>query len=252
MEQILKENRYQIAPLFEGCNETMVWSCLQGCMGSAWADHADAPTSALIINADFCFLGGEPNVGLVQGLPSGFLILVPPSAKWAELIEQEYPETAKRITRYAIKKEPDVFNHQILQSNLKRLPAGYSLNRVDEPIYHQLNQENWSRDLCGQFPTYQDYQVHGIGSVVLYGDVPVSGASSYTYYNGGIEIQVDTKEGFRRKGLALACCSKLILTCLDQGLYPSWDAHNRKSVALSQKLGYHFDREYTAYELNKD
>lgn len=33
------------------------------------------------------------------------------------------------------------------------------------------------------------------------------------------------------------------------GLYPSWDAANRESVALAEKLSYHFDREYTAYQV---
>ncbi|MCR5466821.1 MAG: GNAT family N-acetyltransferase [Lachnospiraceae bacterium] len=41
----------------------------------------------------------------------------------------------------------------------------------------------------------------------------------------------------------------LILRCLAEGLYPSWDAQNRISVHLAEKLGYEFDHEYTAYEM---
>lgn len=41
----------------------------------------------------------------------------------------------------------------------------------------------------------------------------------------------------------------LILRCLDEGLYPSWDAQNMNSVHLAEKLGYEFDHEYTAYEV---
>ncbi len=78
----------------------------------------------------------------------------------------------------------------------------------------------------------------------------VVGASSYTCYSQGIEIEIDTKEAFRRRGLASVCGAKLILECLSRGLYPSWDAQNKWSVALAEKLGYHFDREYTAYEVN--
>ena len=36
---------------------------------------------------------------------------------------------------------------------------------------------------------------------------------------------------------------------LDHGLYPSWDAQNLWSVALAEKLGYHFEHAYTAYEI---
>ena len=65
------------------------------------------------------------------------------------------------------------------------------------------------------------------------------------------EIQIDTKEEYRRKGLALICGAKLIIECLNKELYPSWDAQNMESVKLSEKLGYHFDKEYTAYEISK-
>lgn len=88
-----------------------------------------------------------------------------------------------------------------------------------------------------------------LGAVILKDGHPVSGASSYSGYQGGIEIEIDTREDYRRKGLATVCGAKLILECLDRGWYPSWDAQNKWSVALAQKLGYHYDREYTAYEV---
>ena len=80
----------------------------------------------------------------------------------------------------------------------------------------------------------------------------VAGASSYTRYNEGIEIEVDTVEEERRKGLAAVASAALILRCLDEGLYPGWDAQNMNSVHLAEKLGYEFDHEYTAYEVSGD
>ena len=77
----------------------------------------------------------------------------------------------------------------------------------------------------------------------------VSGASSYSRYREGIEIEVDTRPDCRRRSLATACSAALILTCLDAGLYPSWDAQNLWSVGLAQKLGYTFSHEYPAYEM---
>ena len=68
-----------------------------------------------------------------------------------------------------------------------------------------------------------------------------AGASSYTWYRGGIEIEIDTKAEYRRQGLALCCASALLLHCLERGLYPSWDAATPISVALAEKLGYHFE-----------
>ena len=57
------------------------------------------------------------------------------------------------------------------------------------------------------------------------------------------------REDCRRRGFAYICGAKLILECLKRGLYPSWDAQNKWSVALAEKLGYHFDHAYQAFEV---
>jgi len=88
-----------------------------------------------------------------------------------------------------------------------------------------------------------------LGAVVLKNGELVAGASSYSRYREGIEIEVDTRKDHRRKGLAYVCGARLILECLERGLYPSWDAQNMWSVELAKKLGYHFSHVYTAYEI---
>ena len=89
----------------------------------------------------------------------------------------------------------------------------------------------------------------GRGMLILKDGKIVSGASSYTRYKEGIEIEVDTVPEERRKGLAMIACAALILNCLNEGLYPSWDAQNMNSVHMAEKLGYEFSHEYTAYEV---
>ncbi|MBE5959770.1 MAG: GNAT family N-acetyltransferase [Lachnospiraceae bacterium] len=44
----------------------------------------------------------------------------------------------------------------------------------------------------------------------------------------------------------------MILECLKSGLYLSWDASDKWSVALAEKLGYHFSSGIIAYELIGD
>ena len=68
-------------------------------------------------------------------------------------------------------------------------------------------------------------------------------------YNGGIEIEIATRKDYRRKGLATICGARIILECMDRNLYPSWDAQNKWSVALAEKLGYHYERTYPAFEI---
>ena len=107
-----------------------------------------------------------------------------------------------------------------------------------------------TRDFVSAFESKEKYLEWGKGMVILKDGRIVSGASSYTRYLEGIEIEVDTVEDERRNHLATIVCSALILRCLQEGLYPSWDAQNLNSVHLAEKLGYEPDHAYTAYEVD--
>ena len=247
------EDTQKVMPILGDWQESLIWSCLQKVMGSIYADDLEHPSSAMAFIADFIFLAGATNRELVSYKPgecvNDFVIMVPQNDSWARLIEQCYGEKAKRVSRYAIKKEPDVFNKEHLRNAVNSLPQGYTLQMIDEDIYNQCKANQWSRDLVYQFDTYEKYAALGLGAAVLKDGRIVAGASSYTRYKDGIEIEIDTKPEYRRQGLAYACGARLILECLEHKIYPSWDAQNLWSVGLAEKLGYHFDHEYTAYEV---
>ena len=52
MIQELKETK-KAASLFEGWQETMIWSCLQGVMGKIYVDSQEEPASAAAVLGDF-------------------------------------------------------------------------------------------------------------------------------------------------------------------------------------------------------
>lgn len=247
------EDTARVEQLFAGWQETLIWSCLQNVMGDIYICSGENPRSAMAVLGDFCFFAGEPEEELVsykkKGTLPDFLIMVPQNEAWAQLIISVYGDKAKRRTRYAIKKEPDVFHGEHLREAAASLPPEYSIAMMDEELFSKCRANDWSRDLVSQYETYEVYRNLGIGAVVLKDGEPVSGASSYSRYREGIEIEIDTKKEFRRKGLAYACGARLILECLERKLYPSWDAQNLWSVALAEKLGYHYDHEYTAFEV---
>lgn len=248
----LKETK-EAAPLFGNWQETLIWSSIQGIMGKIYVDSLEKPASAMAILGDFCFPAGKPEKGfLLDGLKKGrqeFMIVVPQSQAWGDLIETCLGEKAKPVTRYAIKKEGDIFDRGKLQAIVDTLPEGYRLQMIDEELFLYCGRINWCRDWVRQYENYDLYQKHGLGAVILKDGEPVSGASSYSGYMGGIEIEIVTREDYRRKGLASICGAKLILECLKRGWYPSWDAQNLWSVSLAEKLGYHFDYKYAAYEV---
>ncbi len=233
----------RLAPLFDGWEETMVWSCLQGVMGEAYANGDFS--SGLIVNRDFCFLAGKPDGTLLEWARGP--ILVPRTADWEPLIEKIFGDRAVREIRYAIKKEPGVFDRERLEGFAAALPEGYTLRLIDEELVPVLLAETWSRDFCAAFDSPKDCCKRGVGVVAMYEGAPVAGAGSYCVYRGGIEVEIDTREGHRQRGLATACGARLILECLDRGLYPSWDAINLRSAALAEKLGYGPGEPYSTY-----
>ena len=242
------------AGLFAGWQETMVWSCLQGVMGRVYGDDGEEPVSAMALLGDFCFFAGKPHRELVLEAPGlegrDFLIMTPRDQGWAKLIEDCHGTGVKRSVRYAIKKEPDVFDRDRLRAAVDSLPEGYELRAMDQGLFLRCLEIPWCRDWVALYGDYAQYRERGLGAVILKDGEPVSGASSYSGYLGGIEIEIDTRTDYRRRGLAYICGAKLILDCLERGWYPSWDAQNLWSVALAEKLGYHFDHEYVVYEWN--
>ena len=233
----------RLTALFDGWEETMVWSCLQGVMGRAkWNEGV---TAGLIASGDFCFLAGEPDRALLARAAGP--ILAPRTPDWRPLIEAYFGPGAIPETRYAIKKEPGIFDRRRLEALAAALPAGYELRLIDEAMVPVLLAQAWSRDLCAAFDSPADCCRRGVGVAALYEGVPVAGAGSYCVYRGGIEVEIDTRPDHRRRGLATACGARLILECLDRGLYPSWDAIDLRSAALAEKLGYRRGDPYPVY-----
>lgn len=244
----------KVEPLFGEWQETLIWSCLQKVMGEVYADSVKHPKSSMALLGDFCFLAGIANEELLLYISKEYkkdsIIMVPQDTMWANLIADTFKDKAKKVTRYAIKKEQNIFDIEKLEKVVSSLPKEYSLQMINREMYDLCKSNAWSMDLVSQFNNYEMFQELGLGVVILKNGEIVSGASSYSRYLEGIEIEIDTKEEYRRKGLAYVCGAKLILECQKRDLYPSWDAQNKWSVALAQKLGYHFDHEYLAFEIN--
>ncbi|MCR4704119.1 MAG: GNAT family N-acetyltransferase [Saccharofermentans sp.] len=244
------EDTSKVEALFEGWEETLIYSCLQKVMGKIFVTDTENPVSAMAFAGCFAFPAGEPDRELIINKPDGFVIMVPQDERWAELIEECFSD-ARKVTRYAIRKDT-VFDREKLAETASKLPEGYELKKIDSDIYDLCVQDPVTADFVSAFGSKEKYLELGRSMVILKDGKFVSGASSYTRYKEGIEIEVDTIVPERRKGLASIVCSALILSCLDEGLYPSWDAHDMNSVQLARKFGYEFDHEYTAYEVSSD
>lgn len=251
----------RVAPLFANWEETLIWTALQGMMGRVWTVgeyDGNQPKVACCQTGDFVFLAGDASCAeaetllqyLKKSLGDRFAILTPQNDAWSKRIQQVFGDHAKAGKRYAICKDADAFDRFHLAKHAKALPQGVTLVPIAGQVYDQVMAEEWSCDFCSQFDGKDDFANRGLGISALYQGQVIGGASSYICYREGIEIEVDTHTDWRRRGIATACCAQLILTCLEKGMYPSWDAANRESVALAEKLGYREKGAYPVWFVN--
>lgn len=254
-EAVEARARDSVAPLFDGWQETMLWSALEGEMGHVWTlENGVAFRAALCECADFLFLAGELSAAerllcaWRRERAGQYIIAAAREEALNALIPKLFGGDAKQTTRCAFRKDTCLDTERLKQL-AGQAPKGVSLRLFDREIYALAMSAPWSKDLCSQFLDAQDFLARGIGVAALANGELVGGASSYTRYRRGIEIQVETRMDMRCRGIATACAAKLILQCLSRGLYPSWDAANEASVRLAEKLGYQAAERYIAWDL---
>ncbi len=238
------------AHLFAGWDETLIWSCLDGTMGNIYV--SDDGNSAMAEIADFAFFAGNPDKRLfAHHFSRNYMLLVPRSEEWTAAIEDFYGDTVNKVTRYATQKTAAGFDLPKLRSLASNLPDDCILREIDEEIFLLSKRTPWMHDWTDQFTDYSQFYRLAMGVVLIRNGEIVSGASTYTRYARGIEIQIDTHKDYRNLGYASITGASLMLMALDQGLYPSWDAANLTSLRLAEKLGYRFSHAYPAYALSR-
>lgn len=245
--------RKKLVPMFEKMDSTILLSYLQGHMGTAWVDDPDNPTVAQITVGIFVFYAGDPNTKeakeLLLHLPD-FTLAIVDSDEWKVLLETVHAEGYEKFQRYRFYKNPEHLDRIHIEGLMSSLPKGCEIKRVDKNIAQLLSFNGLSEDFTSQFDSIDDFINRGAGYAVLYEGKVVSAATSFSIYDGGIEIEVASAPDHRRKGLATIAASALILDCMDRGKYPSWDGANSESVELAKKLGYVFKESYDTYFIN--
>ncbi|MDE5872974.1 MAG: GNAT family N-acetyltransferase [Lachnospiraceae bacterium] len=170
-------------------------------------------------------IAGKPNRDiLLWKLLSGeknFMIFVPWNDDWNGIIAECYGNRAKKVVRYAIKKERNIFNREQLENVVLSLSSEYRVSVIDEDLFNRCMALEWYRDGVANYPDYDLYRRHGQGVVIVKGEEIVASCSSYSGFNDEIEIEIDTKADYRRQGLAYVCAANPILECLDKDWPPS-------------------------------
>lgn len=244
------EREKKLFNLFNSFDESLIWSCLQGVMGDIITN--DDYSSAIAYLGDFAYLTGIADVQLFNEFRNKCLrnemILVPLNQKWEQALISCCDNLIKS-SRYAIKKEYIIFDQDNLNDIISSLDSRFNLKLIDNYYYNKCLENEWSADFVRNYNDYDEFSKIGLGYVITENEKLVSGASSYSSFNGGIEVEITTHPDYRKLGLATICAAKLITECVNKDLYPSWDARNMTSVRIAEKLGYKFDKEYSVFIL---
>jgi hypothetical protein len=213
---------------------------VEGQIGRVWVPECSNPSFSLICIGNFGYLfgicpKGEQAMELKEQLCKHCCgsFITPTNERWEQWIEETFAGEFRTLSRYAMRRDQNHFSETKLTKYVKDLPSGIVMQKMDKKLYQLACEEDWSRVFCSNFETPENLEKDGMGIVALDGNKIVSGCSAY---------------GFGQ-GIALACSAKFILTCLEQGIYPSWDADSLPSACLAEKLGYIFDKEYKVYKL---
>lgn len=221
-------------------------------MGRVWADNPVCPRGVVAAVGDFLLCGGRPGREAAQLLRQAmasddraWLIWAPDG--WLDALGRVCAYTLD--TRYAFHADPQPEDAHLRR--LAALPEGVTVRPIEGAWIGACSAEAWSRDFVREFGDDASYASRGLGVLLMADGRPVAGASSYVAYPGGIEVQVQTREGFEGRGLATVASAQLILAAHARGLQVSWDAANPASARIAEKLGFRPAGEYVIASLQK-
>lgn len=217
--------------------------------GRAWADSPMNPRAAVMAVGDFLLCGGAADAALLRTALAfarkAWLVYAP--GRWLQTLEGVAPFRLTERQAFRPDVQPDDAH---LRRLLAELPENVRLQPLEGPWIPWCRAREWSRDFVSQF-TDEGFAADGLGMLVMRDGTPVSGASAYVRYPGGLEVQVTTREDCGGRGYAVLASAALILCAHARGLTATWDAANPVSARIAVKLGYRPAGRYTVAKLDE-
>lgn len=116
------------------------------------------------------------------------------------------------------------------------LPAGFVARKIDTDLFHRL---------AGRvtpvmyWDSSEQFSLGGAGICIMHGDEPAAWAFTSAVSSEEADIGIETAEGYRRRGLALAAASLTIAEVLPRRR-PTWSCQqsNEGSNRTAERLGF--------------
>ncbi len=215
--------------------------------GKVLVDNLESPRVAAMVFKPLVFLAGDSRhpaaAQYVSAIPQ-MNIMIAPDEEWEDLIRRSLG--SKILVQKRTRLVPESLNLKRIRALKKMIPEEFGIARMDREIVERLD-EDMRKPIDFYFGGVEGFTRDAIGFCVMKDGAVASVAYSAFPFVEEFEIQVETAELYRRKGLATVACAALIEHALEHGLVPRWDAANEPSVQLALKLGYSEPDRWFAY-----
>lgn len=255
LKQITPELNIRIADLFKNHRKVdlSVESINEGQTGKnikIIVDNVLNPQVAQLFQASFTVFAGNTHNeiarNVIQNLPLKCTIM-PSPPEWIALAREIHGDKLVQGKRYSF--SADELNKDILYELLNNNPYKGIVKQIDYETAYQMSLNDLQKFHFVNYDSTNSFVEKGFGYCIKINNQVVSACTSTLVCNKGVEICIISDPNYREKGLATLVASKFILHCLENNLYPNWDASNQKSVGLAKKLGYIYIDSYDVYSL---
>jgi GNAT superfamily N-acetyltransferase len=248
--EFTKANRLKLAEVFRALKQVdMSIPCMiEGQHGKVLADAHENPSIYALVIGPFWYFAGDTSGASARELAAEFppyALLMPSAPGWLETVQAVFGERLTAFTRYSFSSAD--LSEEHLNSLLAQSKHRDAILLIDEKLASHLASLPDSPFDLSDFDSAADFAARAPGFTLLDGEKLIGLAYASLVCSQGIEVSIFVEESYRRQGAATALAARLLLASLERGLRPNWDAANRESCNLAEKLGYRPVESYTSW-----
>ena len=252
MEKMTKK-QYIEKNFFKESKFNRARTAMQGFMGKLLTDNDKNPSCVIALVGRNCFIDGNGKEEYIEKILNSldkYYKVIIANEKYFEVIEKFYKNKFQIASRFSTKRNTK-FDDKQLRKLLNEKLDFYEVKKIDKELLEIIAKTN---SYVTNIEISENYENYGIGFCAINknNNEIIGIATSNAVYDDGIEINLKVSEEYRRKKIATVLCSNLILECLNRNIHPYWDAFNKNSLKLAEKLGYELEEEYKTYKINQE
>lgn len=228
----------------------LIHSVLDGHTGRMLADSDTRPRIARLDTGAFTMLGGDPELEEVTALLryEPIDIITPENERWRKVLMDEFGDRIHVLP--FIEYCSNTVTVEELAQIIDKLPKEYELKRLNEELCKKLPDDIPNEYFFENFSSIHDFLQRGVGFCVLRDGRIVSAATSMAVSRSSIDIEIETDENLRRKGLGSIVGARLVQYCIENNITPKWLAANEDSAKLASRLGFSRGKSYETFQIN--